>query len=143
MASVMLAISNFNELPNMFQQLDRDQADRLKTFWETNVVKRTDKTWMNESEYLAWCQISLHLIPQTWGSTAGGWSGMGGAAMTAYYTTIIENQYFDIAAVYYGGKLVYICEIDDTYISYRQSGFRNLPGQNDCAQKLKIIYLRK
>lgn len=49
--------------------------------------------------------IDVHHFPQTWGSTALGFGGMGGAAMTKAYTTVIVCR--DNAAVFFAGRHCY------------------------------------
>lgn len=45
---------------------------------------------------------------QTWGSTALGFGGIGGAAMTPAYVIIIESNLTGEYAVYFGGRLAYV-----------------------------------
>lgn len=47
------------------------------------------------------------MFPQTWGSTALGHGGMGGAAMTTAYTVVLECQDTGEFLVYFGGKYCY------------------------------------
>lgn len=50
-------------------------------------------------------EIKCYHFPQTWGSTALGFGGMGGAAMTTAYTTVvILNSH---AAVFFNGGWAY------------------------------------
>lgn len=50
------------------------------------------------------------MFAQTWGSTALGFGGMGGAAMTTAYSIVIESERAQEIAVYFGnhGRLAYI-----------------------------------
>lgn len=48
------------------------------------------------------------MFPQTWGSTALGFGGVGGAAMTSAYVCIIESDLIGQIAVYFGGQLAYV-----------------------------------
>jgi len=45
--------------------------------------------------------------PQTWGSTALGHGGMGGAAMTTAYTVVLECYHTQEFLVYFGGTWCY------------------------------------
>ena len=45
--------------------------------------------------------------PQTWGSTALGHGGMGGAAMTTAYTVVLECYHTQEFLVYFGGQMCY------------------------------------
>ena len=47
------------------------------------------------------------MFPQTWGSTALGHGGMGGAAMTTAYTIVLECYYTQEFLVYFGGTYCY------------------------------------
>lgn len=144
MANVMLAISNYEETSNYFSQLVGGvEADSLKKYWEEKIVKRTVNTWMTEAELRQWRNIDLHVISQTWGNTSYGWQTIGGSAMSANYTTIIENKWYELAFIYYGGKLAYICEMDDRYNQYKHNGYRGLPGHMDCGRNLTTLYSRK
>lgn len=50
------------------------------------------------------------MFPQTWGSTALGFGGIGGAAITSAYVCIIESNLLGQFAVYFGGRLAYVIE---------------------------------
>lgn len=47
------------------------------------------------------------MFPQTWGSTALGHSGMGGAVMTTAYTIVMECYATQEFLVYFGGEMCY------------------------------------
>ena len=47
------------------------------------------------------------MFTQTWGSTALGHSGMGGAAMTTAYTVVLECYHTQEFLVYFGGQWCY------------------------------------
>ena len=47
------------------------------------------------------------MFPQTWGSTALGHGGMGGAAVTSAYTIVLYCVYTDEYLVYFGGIYCY------------------------------------
>lgn len=46
--------------------------------------------------------VEVVMFPQTWGSTALGYGGMGGAAMTPAYTVIVTCR--NVSCVYFGGR---------------------------------------
>jgi hypothetical protein len=51
-------------------------------------------------------EVQVHMFCQTWGSTALGYGGMGGAAVTTAYTVIVYDS--DCYCVYFGqGELAY------------------------------------
>lgn len=47
------------------------------------------------------------MYPQTWGSTALGHGGMGGAAVTTAYTVVLECYHTQEFLVYFGGTFCY------------------------------------
>ncbi len=47
------------------------------------------------------------MFPQTWGSTALGHGGIGGAAMTTAYTVVLECMETSEVLVYFGSELCY------------------------------------
>lgn len=50
-------------------------------------------------------EVKVYCFPQTWGSTALGFGGMGGAAMTTAYTVVVTHN--TNACVYFGGRFAY------------------------------------
>ena len=50
------------------------------------------------------------MFPQTWGSTALGFGGIGGQAITSAYVCVIESDLLGQFAVYFGGRLAYVIE---------------------------------
>jgi hypothetical protein len=71
--------------------------------WKT---KQTATKWYRPSRH----DIEVYMFPQMWGSTALGYGGIGGAAMTTAYTVIVV--YKDFFAVYFGtgGRLAYMIQ---------------------------------
>ena len=53
-------------------------------------------------------EVEVYQFPQGWGSTALGFGGIGGQAMTAADTTVITSG--DAAAVYFAGRLAYVVQ---------------------------------
>lgn len=49
----------------------------------------------------------MNMFPQTWGSTALGFGGIGGAAMTSAYTIILNSYLNGEYLVYFGGQFAY------------------------------------
>jgi hypothetical protein len=140
-SDVTSSIAKFQELLHSFTQLvGSKDSQPLRDFWNKNIVKRDEDTWVSERELRAWNQFDLFVVSQTWGSTARGWGGVGGASMTSDYTVIIEQGWFGFACVFYDGKLVYICEMDDQYMKIKERGYRGLPGIDECREKLLILY---
>jgi len=149
LANVTHSISHFHSLHAQLIQLASHETpiqDGLKDYWTRRVMPHTKNKsmgWLEPGyETSLWRQCNIHIIIQNWGSTSGGWGGIGGAAMTDSYTTIIENKIFYIAGVYYGGRLAYLVEINDAYMEYKKVGFISMPAM-DSTSGLKILYKSK
>lgn len=52
--------------------------------------------------------FSIYVFPEIWGSTALGFDGFGGSAMTKAYTTVIKEETKNIAGVFFGERLAYL-----------------------------------
>jgi hypothetical protein len=48
------------------------------------------------------------MFVQTWSSTALGFGGVGGQAITSAYVCVIESDLLAQFAVYFGGRLAYV-----------------------------------
>lgn len=53
-------------------------------------------------------EFEAEMFPQTWSSTALGFGGIGGQAITTAYTTVFHETYHDIHAVFFSNQLAYI-----------------------------------
>lgn len=72
-------------------------------YQKTKEDKRITKT-RKHSEY----DISVQaMFPQVWGSTALGFGGIGGAAMTTAYTIVLTSDVQGHYCVYFGSQLAY------------------------------------
>ena len=56
--------------------------------------------------------IDVYAFPQSWSDTSLGFGGLAGQAFTSAYTTVIISN-LRIAAVYIGGRLAYLAEVDE------------------------------
>jgi hypothetical protein len=75
-------------------------------------------------------ELEIIMFPQTWGSTALGYGGMGGAAMTAAYT-IILSFHLQTYCVYFGcGRLAYKLEYADMSKEGRENFFMDMANRN-------------
>lgn len=78
----------------------------LPLLQERFYYKIKDKLKENEIKYPEF--EVLGVFSQTWGSTALGFGGIGGQAITAAYTTVIESVDLGCAAVFFSEGLAYI-----------------------------------
>ena len=86
---------DFEALHNLSRE-QQDEASATGNYPMRNIVRRPD---------VSECQV-LAMFAETWGSTALGFGGIGGAAMTPAYTVIIEGPSADLA-VYWAGRMAY------------------------------------
>lgn len=138
---ISLAISNYLELHGCIPQLDPSQIHSLNLIQEKILSFSKDKKYIDYVSYSYWNKFDVHIVNQTWGSTAGGWPGMGGATMTDSYTIIIENKFIGYSFIYYGSTLAYIVKIDEVYLNIK---LNHLPGiYNLSKSELTVNYINK
>lgn len=78
--------------------------------------------------------IEVFHFPQTWGSTALGFGGMGGSAISTAYTTVVFNR--PSAAVYFDGTFAYMIEkINDKF--WDDLTNRNMAPKNQMVKYVK------
>ena len=140
MIYVMQSINDYKQLCSHFNQIDGRQTDTLNVYYDRMKEFSRDKKFIDQDSLIAWNKMNVHIIQQMWGSTACGWEGMGGAAMTASYTTIIEAIQGNAIFVYYNGKLAYVAEIDEKLSKYKDNGYKNLPGIRTASEILTTYY---
>ncbi|MGY3581384.1 hypothetical protein ACVIGB_000547 [Bradyrhizobium sp. USDA 4341] len=82
-----------------WQKLSKEEQSKLRLAGEQGPGQwRTRRPYDNE--------VSVVLFPQTWSSTALGYGGIGGQAMTEAYTVIVTDD--RVSCVYFGGgRLAY------------------------------------
>jgi len=81
------------------QYEDRDWEHYKKTKEDKRIIK-TRRPTEQDLDVVA-------MFPQTWGSTALGFGGIGGAAMTTAYTIVIREGFSGNCLVYFGGRFAY------------------------------------
>ena len=80
-----------------YESRDFNNPDR-----DARVVKKT-----RHSEYNLTVKA---MFPQVWSSTAMGFGGIGGQAITTAYTTVVESDIDTSCCVYFGGQFAYRIE---------------------------------
>jgi len=143
MVHIMQSVSDYNKLCSVFNQMDTAQRETLNIYYDRMLQFSKDKRWMDQESLRAWNKINLHVVLQMWGSTACGWNGIGGAAMTQSYTTVIESIEGNAIFVYYNGKLAYVAEMDDKLKPIKDDGYRYLPDISGSSKVLTTYYVNK
>jgi len=97
---ICLGMACAKDLPDIeYESVDwSDEESRKKPLIDRPKVKKKRRPDPYECD--------VYSFPQQWASTALGFGGMGGQAMTTAQTSIIYTH--DIAAVYFGVRLAYI-----------------------------------
>ena len=70
------------------------------------------RRFYNDSDY---DKGELYDFDQTWGSTALGFPGVGGSAMTTARTYVFIPYKMNVAYVYFGSRFAYECDINDEF----------------------------
>lgn len=126
-ADITKSIAHYQNLVNHFPQIayprNTEISDRLK---DLLTEFKADTDYWKSSVVTYWNNIEIHVSYQTWGSTACGWGGMGGSAMTTAMNFIVYNLYLKHAFVYWSGELAYICPIDEIKEGYRVPSLRDV-----------------
>lgn len=98
---LMNALNHYTELVAYFPQLERGNE---------HIAELCITPYHNSQIVQDWDNVNIHVVPQTWGSTACGWGGMGGSAITTTNNYVFEQVYSGLVFVYWGGKLAYIAK---------------------------------
>jgi hypothetical protein len=77
------------------------------------------------------------MFPETWASTALGFGGMGGSAMTPAYTVVVARP--KLALVYWAGSFAYGVQPDEAFLIDINSG--RTEGRSKAASRYKLISL--
>ena len=93
---------------------DRDWAKHDK--WRSSLSREEMKTavapadcYVEKTRKHSMYDLTVFtMFPQTWSSTALGFQGIGGQAITSAYVCIIESNLLGQLAVYFGERLAYV-----------------------------------
>jgi len=96
-----LAHAQYEGFPE-YEYQDRD--------WEHFRNTKENRLVTKHAKHRSWDLIVYAMFPQTWSSTALGFGGIGGQAVTPAYTIIIESEHGLGYCVYFGGRFAYRIE---------------------------------
>jgi len=89
---------------------------------KTDTVPRVTKTRRVQAD-----EVEVVMFPQTWGSTALGYGGMGGAAISGAYTVVVSHKTH--LCVYFGcGRLAYRLDYAEMSAEGRDNFRKDLHG---------------
>jgi len=103
-----------------YKYQDRDWAKHDK--WRSTLTREEMKTaiapadcYVEKTRKHSFYDLTVYsMFTQTWGSTALGFGGIGGQAITSAYVCVIESNLLGQFAVYFGGRLAYVIERPNT-----------------------------
>jgi hypothetical protein len=103
-----------------YKYQDRDWSKHDK--WRATLTREEMKTavapadcFIEKTRKHSFYDLTVYsMFTQTWGSTALGFGGIGGQAITSAYVCVIESNLLGQFAVYFGGRLAYVIERPDT-----------------------------
>lgn len=72
------------------------------------IVERHINAVRARGEEYKYPELEVEVFPQTWGSTALGFGGIGGQAMTSAYTTVVSDYHEGWYGVFFGERLAYL-----------------------------------
>ena len=78
--------------------------------WEEYRKSKTDVRIKKTRKHSPYDLTVYAMFTQTWGSTALGFGGISGQAVTSAYVCVIESNLIGQYAVYFGGRLAYVIE---------------------------------
>jgi hypothetical protein len=96
-----LAAALYRDLPLItYSDRDWDAWRALDTHAQGQAMKTNTVPTMTKTRRPHQDDVEIIMFPQTWGSTALGYGGMGGAAVTSAYTVVVSDGM--ISCVYFG-----------------------------------------
>lgn len=111
--AVSMAHAAYEAFPE-YKYQDRDWAKHDK--WRSTLTREEMKTavapadcFVDKSRKHSLYDLTVYsMFPQTWSSTALGFGGIGGQAISSAYVCVIESNLVGGYAVYFGGRLAYV-----------------------------------
>jgi hypothetical protein len=96
----------------VFNKLSQDEKKKLyDEERHTNVHMGPPDTTVEKSRKHTFYDLTVYsMFSQTWGSTALGFGGIGGQAISSAYVCVIESNLVGGYAVYFGGRLAYVID---------------------------------
>jgi predicted Fe-S protein YdhL (DUF1289 family) len=97
---------------------------------QTDAIRNHTAPMLTKTRRVYSDEIEVTMFPQTWGSTATGYGGMGGAAITSAYTIIVSYK-MTTYCVYFGcGRLAYRVTWADMTPSGRDNFLSDMAARN-------------
>lgn len=72
------------------------------------IAERHINAVRSRGEEYKYPELEVEVFPQVWGSTALGFGGIGGQAMTSAYTAVVQDLNQGWCSVFFGERLAYL-----------------------------------
>jgi hypothetical protein len=94
----------------VFNKLSQDEKKKLyNEERQTGVAMAPADCYVEKSRKHSFYDLTVYaMFPQSWGSTALGFGGIGGQAITSAYVCVIESNLVGGYAVYFNARLAYV-----------------------------------
>lgn len=125
-----LAQALYKDLPDIqYQNRDWDAYRQMTEADKALAIKSNTVPMISASRRPRDEDVEVVMFPQTWGSTALGYGGMGGAAVTSAYTVIVSDH--SVSCVYFGeGELAYKVDHNSSSPQGRENWREDLASRN-------------
>ena len=126
-----ISAATYRDMPDITYE-DRDwEAWRKLTKEEQGVAMKTDTVpRVSRIRRPFNDELEVIMFPQTWGSTATGYGGLGGSAMTSVYTVIVSFHLTTYCVYFGGGRLAYKLDYTNMSKEGRENFFMDVSNRN-------------
>lgn len=121
-----LAAAVYRDMPDIeYEDRDWDAWRKLSREQQQEALKNKSGILVRKTRRPTADELVVDMFQQTWGSTALGYGGIGGAAMTTAYTVVITKG--NDVCVYFGcGRLAYRLNLHNMAPTGRAAYFSDL-----------------
>lgn len=122
----------YRDLPDIeYTNRDWDAWRKMTKEEQTESIKNKTEPMVSTTRRPYYDDVEVIMFPQTWGSTALGYGGMGGAAMTSAYTIVVSYRRIHYCVYFGSGRLAYsLLNYNDASDEGRQKFFDDLSEHN-------------
>jgi hypothetical protein len=108
-----LAAAQHKDMPDIeYKDRDWDAWRKLTPEQQREAVKNKTEVYKDKVRRPYGDEFAVDMFQQTWGSTALGYGGMGGAAITTAYTIVVIYQHRHFCVYFGSGNLAYYVDLN-------------------------------
>jgi hypothetical protein len=140
--SMAVGAAIYRDLPDVIDSIrDNDAWYSMTQEQRSLAVKNNTVPVKSHNRRPYFEETEIFVFPQGWGSTALGYGGVGGSAMTSSYTVVVQCE--NTACVYFGGdRLAYRVWLDKISSVGRENYFTDLQFHNMASVDKSIVRYR-